>query len=104
MDIYAAVTDRIIAEIERDTLQATFIDITCRLFSEMRLMAEGAISIYEDDAQPLCRLTQDADNTTALSTLDDIGTALYALRANIRQLQEAHHKELRRQMNAHIRS
>ena len=103
MDIYAAVTTQIITEIEHNTLQEAFIDITCRLFSEMRLMTEGAISIYEDDAQPLCRLARDADDNIALSALDDIGAALYALRANIRQLQEAHHTELRRQMAAHKR-
>ena len=67
----------------------------------MRLMTEGAITIYEDDAQPLCRLAHNADDSTALSALDAIGTALYALRTSIRQLQEAHHKELLRQIATH---
>ena len=101
MDIYATVTDRIIAQIEQDILEEDFIDVTSRVFSEMRLMTEGAIIVYEEDTQPLCRLTRDDDdNNTILNALNDIGTALYALRTNIRQLQEAHHKEVLRQMAA----
>ena len=100
MDIYATVTDQIIAQIKQDILEEDFIDVTSRVFSEMRLMTEGAIIVYEEDTQPLCRLARDDDNTTILNALNDIGTALYALRTNIRQLQEAHHKELLRQMAA----
>ena len=100
MDIYAAFTNQIIAQIEQGIFEEDFIDITCRLFSEMRLMAEGAITLFEDDAQPLCRLARDANDNTALSALNDIGAALYTLRTHIRQLQEAHHKELLRQTTA----
>ena len=101
MAIYAAVTNQIIAQIEQNIFEEDFIDVTSRLFSEMRLMTEGAIIVYEEDTQPLCRLARDDnDNTTVLNALNDIGTALYALRANIRQLQEAHHKELLHQMTA----
>ena len=101
MAIYAAVTNQIIAQIEQNVFDEDFIDVTSRLFSEMRLMTEGAIIVYEEDTQPLCRLTRDDDdNNTILNALNDIGTALYALRTNIRQLQEAHHKELLRQMTA----
>ena len=99
MAIYASVTNQIIAQIEQNIFDEDFIDVTSRLFSEMRLMTEGAIIVYEEDTQPLCRLAHDAaDNNTLLNALNDIGTALYALRTNIRQLQEAHHKELLRQM------
>ena len=84
MDMCAAVTTRIVTEVEHDTLQEAFIDITCRIFSEMRLMTEGAIALFEDDAQPLCWLARDVDNNTSLSALNDIGTALYALRSHIR--------------------
>ena len=86
---------------DRHILEEDFIDITSQLFSEMRLMTEGAIIVYEEDTQPLCRLVHDAaDNNTVLNALNDIGTALYALRTNIRQLQEAHHKEVLRHMAA----
>ena len=101
MAIYAAVTNQIITAIEPDIFEEDFIDVTSRLFSEMRLMTEGAIIVYEDDTQPLCRLVRDDDDTTTiLNALNDIGTALYAPRTNIRQLQEAHHKEVLRQMAA----
>ena len=101
MAIYASVTNQIIAQIEQDIFDEDFIDVTSRVFSEMRLMTEGAIIVYEEDTQPLCRLAHDDDdNNTILNALNDIGTALYALRTNIRQLQEAHHKELLRQMAA----
>ena len=101
MDIYTAVTDRIIAQMEQGIFEEDFIDVTSRVFSEMRLMTEGAIIVYEEDTQPLCRLARDDDdNSTILNALNDIGTALYALRTNIRQLQEAHHKELLRQISA----
>ena len=74
MDIYATVTDRIIAQIEQDILEEDFIDVTSRVFSEMRLMTEGAIIVYEEDTQPLCRLTcDDDDNNTILNALNDIG-------------------------------
>ena len=99
MAIYAAVTNQIITASEQDIFEEDFIDVTSRLFSEMRLMTEGAIIVYEEDTQPLCQLARDDnDNNTILNALNDIGTALYALRTNIRQLQEAHHKELLRQM------
>ena len=102
MNIYATVTDQIIAQIKQDILEEDFIDVTSRVFSEMRLMTEGAIIVYEEDTQPLCRLTRDDDaNNTILNALNDIGTALYALRTNILQLQKAHHKELLRQTAAH---
>ena len=100
MAIYAAVTNQIITQIEQNIFEEDFIDVTSRVFSEMRLMTEGAIIVYEEDTQPLCRLARDDDNTTIQNALNDIGTALYALRTNIRQLQEAHHKELLRQMAA----
>ena len=101
MAIYAAVTNQIIAQIEQNIFDEDFIDVTSRVFSEMRLMTEGAIIVYEEDTQPLCRLGRDDDDTTTiLNALNDIGTALYALRTNIRQLQEAHHKEVLRQMAA----
>ena len=86
---------------DKHILEEDFIDITSQLFSEMRLMTEGAIIVYEVDTQPLCRLVHDAaDNNTILNALNAIGTALYALRTNIRQLQEAHHKEVLRHMAA----
>ena len=36
---------------------------------------------------------------SAMLAFDDIGTALYELRQYVRQLQEAHHQEVQRQMD-----
>ena len=62
-------------------------------FSEMRLLVEGAIVVYEDDAGILCNLARDAKKYDALRALNDVGTALYEFRRHLKQLQEAHHKE-----------
>ena len=61
-------------------------------FSEMRLMVEGAITLFEDDAGVLCRLARDAQKNEAQIAFNDIGTALYAFRNHIKILQAAHHK------------
>ena len=69
MAIYAAVTNQIIAQIEQNIFDEDFIDVTSRLFSEMRLMTEGAIIVYEEDTQPLCRLARDDDDNTQSKAL-----------------------------------
>lgn len=68
------------------------VELEAAQFSEMRLLVEGAISFYEDDAGVLCRLAREADKWNANRALNDIGTALYELRRHITALQEAHHK------------
>ena len=74
-----------------------FMFLTNSLFSEMRLLVEGAIRLFEDDAGVLCRLTRDKEQHEAVSALNDIGTALYEFRRHVKKLQEAHRKEERRQ-------
>ena len=69
-----------------------FMCVTGNAFSEMRLLVEGAIVVYEDDAGELYRLARDAEKNEAQLALNDIGTALYAFRNHIRELQAAHHK------------
>ncbi len=78
-----------------------FMMITNHAFSEMRLMVEGAITLFEDDAGILCRLARNADEWGAYSALNDIGTALYDFRRQIIMLQEEHCKETQRQSSAH---
>lgn len=73
-------------------IEDDFMWIAGNAFSEMRLMVEGAISFFEDDAGVLCRLAREADKWNANRSLNDIGTALYELRRHITALQEAHHK------------
>ena len=58
------------------------------ILDEMRLMVEGAIVLFEDDALPLTRLARDSNEFAAGSALNMIGTALYNLRTFIREMQE----------------
>ena len=73
-------------------LEDDFMWITSHEFSEMRLLVEGALNLYEDDTGILCRLAREAGKVEALRSLNDIGTALYEFRRHIKTLQEAHHK------------
>ena len=73
-------------------LEDDFMWVAGNAFSEMRLLVEGAITLFEDDAGCLCRLARDAGAHEANRALNDIGTALYAFRTHIKSLQEAHHK------------
>ena len=73
-------------------IEDDFMWITSHAFSEMRLMVEVAITLFEDDAGVLCRLAREAQKNEAQLALNDIGTALYAFRNHIRTLQTAHHK------------
>ena len=75
------------------TWEDDFMCVTQSAFSEMRLLVEGAIVVYEDDAGILCNLARDAKKYDALRALNDVGTALYEFRRHLKQLQEAHRKE-----------
>lgn len=73
-------------------LEDDFMWVAGNAFSEMRLLVEGAITLFEDDAGCLCRLARNAGAHEANRALNDIGTALYAFRTHIKSLQDAHHK------------
>ena len=73
-------------------LENNFVGIASNHFSEMRLMAEGAIALYENQATVLCRMARDADNHEAQIAFNDIGAALYDLRSHMEELQEALHQ------------
>ena len=75
-------------------LDMNFIDIVGDRLSEMRLLVEGAITLFEDEASVPCCLLRDADNADAVSAFNDIGAALYCLRRHVVHLQAAHHKEV----------
>ena len=73
-------------------IEDDFMWVAGNVFSEMRLMVEGAITLFEDDAGVLCRLAREADELEAMRSLNDIGTCLYEFRRQIKALQEAHYK------------
>ena len=70
-----------------------FMDITADLLSEMRLLVEGAITLYEDDTTVLITPASKLERPDAHIALSDIGSALYSLRRHITQLQIECYKE-----------
>lgn len=67
--------------------------------SEMRLIVEGAVIVYEDHGSPLTSLAKKHEQYEAVSALETIGTALYALRKHISILQTENVKGYLQQTN-----
>ena len=67
---------------------------TGNAFEIMRLLVEGAVTLYDDEASPLFRLGQHHSQQKAASAFSIIGTALYELRMHIINLQKLHAKEV----------
>lgn len=66
-----------------------YVSHTADIFSGMRLIVEGAITLYETDAVPIMVLTQEAGEQEAQSAFDTIGHALYHLREQVKELEAA---------------
>ena len=86
------ITDRRIVDLD-------FMDIAGDRLSEMRLLVEGAITLFEDETGCLNRLATEAGQEDARSAFNDIGAALYCMRRHVIHLQAAHHKEAMRNSN-----
>ena len=71
---------------------------TGNALDEMRLIVEGAVVLFEEDALPLNKLAYDHKELKASNAFNAIGEALYTLRQHIRTLHEAHIKEVTRQL------
>ena len=67
------------------------------ILSKMRLVMEGAVTLFEDEVCPVYNQIRESGEAAALIAFDDIETALYELRQYVRQLQEAHRQEALRQ-------
>ena len=74
-----------------------YLDITADTFSEMNVIIQGAIAIFENDTGQIIRLCTQHKEFEARMALNDIGGALYTLRRQIQKLQAATHKESERQ-------
>ena len=69
-----------------------FMDIAGDLFSQMRLLCEGAITLFEDEIPSLRKISPDVNVRTAVN---DIGGALYTLRTHVKTLQQHYKYTLR---------
>ena len=83
------------------TYNDNYLDITADVFSEMHVIIEGAIAIFENDTGPLIRLSTQNKELEARTALSDIGGALYTLRGQIRTLQALVRAETERQHAEH---
>lgn len=64
-----------------------FMDTLSDLLSDMRLLVEGAITLYENDTTVLIPPLAKAEKPEAYIALSDIGGALYEMRRHIKRLQ-----------------
>ena len=74
-----------------------YLDITADTFSEMNVIIQGAIAIFENDTGPIVRLCTMHKEFESRMALNDIGGALYNLRRQIQKLQAAVRAETERQ-------
>lgn len=75
-------------------MKGTYLWNTGNEIAEIRLIVEGAVTLYEEDASGINKMMMDAGNLIAAAGFDTIGEALYELRTHIRNMQEAHTKEV----------
>ena len=71
---------------------------------EMRLITEGAIRLWENEAQPAIYLIPKNERGTAVLALDTIIAAMYTLQKKVRQMQTDHQAERLRQDNEAVRA
>ena len=73
---------------EQTTSMKDYLWNTGNIISSMRLIVEGAITLYDDEASPLHKIALTQGLPEAASAFEIIGTALFELRSHIIQLQE----------------
>ena len=70
------------------------------IFSDMRLLIEGAIVLFENDASSIMHLTRGKEHYRAQYAFNTIGAALYQLRERMNVLEWEHFQEATRQLEA----
>ena len=75
-------------------MKGTYLWNTGNEIAKIRLIVEGAVTLYEEDASGINKMMMDAGNLIAAAGFDTIGEALYELRTHIREMQEAHTQEV----------
>ena len=71
---------------------STYLWSTGNAWTDLRLLAEGAVSLYENECASLASLAAKEEKTETILAIDTIGTALYVLRARIQSMQLEHLK------------
>lgn len=79
-----------------------FMYIVADLLFDMRLLVEGAITLYEEDLAALITPAAKAEKPEAHIALSDIGGALYDLRRHVKRLQMACYNETHRQVEPDV--
>ena len=64
-----------------------YIDALNGILSDMRLTAEGAVVLFENEAAPLFHLARNTEQQEARNAFNTIGNALYILRDSTRLLE-----------------
>ena len=77
-------------------MKGTYLWNTGNNLSDIRLIIEGAVTLFEEDASSIGKHMTDAGELTAAAAFDTIGAALYNLRTYIRNMQEEHTQEVAR--------
>jgi len=62
--------------------------------SDIRLIIEGAVILFEEDARSINKQMIDAGDLVAATAFDTIGAALYSLRTYVRNMQKAYMEEV----------
>ena len=81
-------------------VNADYVWITGDAFTDMRLLVEGAIVLYEEDAGDIMRLLRGEQNQEVRYAVNTIGTALYQLREHIKKLEMAHCRQVESEVDA----
>ena len=77
-----------------------FVSTAGDIFSDMRLLIEGAIVLFENDASSIMHLTKGKEHYQARYSFNTIGAALYQLREKMNTLEWEHFQESERQLAA----
>ena len=78
-------------------MEEMFMDVVMNLLYDIRLRIEGAVELYENEITGLHRLAVQNDMPIVAGSFDTLGSALFNLRKDIRELHETCIKESIRQ-------
>lgn len=81
-------------------MEQDYMDITGDTFSDMRVLIEGAISLYENYTSEISLLASEHGMDEARTALNDIGGVLYTMRQHIRKLQSVHLQHVKESLDS----